>query len=63
MHNEKRMEPNLQLEEDDAWLDEALRETFPASDPIPLFHREPQTNHRGDEFPHRHSDSSHLDEE
>ena len=28
------------IEADDAWLDEALRETFPASDPIPLRHRE-----------------------
>jgi hypothetical protein len=26
---------------DDAWLDEALAQTFPASDPIPHFHRDP----------------------
>jgi hypothetical protein len=26
--------------EDDAWLDEVLKETFPASDPIPWRHKE-----------------------
>jgi hypothetical protein len=26
---------------DDAWLDEALAQSFPASDPVPHFHRDP----------------------
>lgn len=42
MHDENQMEPDLRLIEDDEWLDEALRETFPASDPIPLFHGVPE---------------------
>jgi hypothetical protein len=27
---------------DDAWLDEALAQTFPASDPVPTLHRSSQ---------------------
>jgi hypothetical protein len=29
-----------QLTRDDQWLDEVLSQTFPASDPVPLRHRE-----------------------
>ncbi len=29
------------LAEADSWLDEALKETFPASDPIPVQRRDP----------------------
>ena len=51
MHNERPWDQDLQLEKDDEWLDEALRETFPASDPVPAFHREQQTSRRSDEEP------------
>lgn len=51
MHSGKRVEPRLQLEADDEWLDEALQETFPASDPIPLFHKASEMERRGDESP------------
>lgn len=33
-------EQERQLEQDDEWLDEALRESFPASDPVPVRHKE-----------------------
>lgn len=49
MHSGKRVEPRLQLEADDEWLDEALQETFPAGDPIPLFHKASEMERRGDE--------------
>jgi hypothetical protein len=49
MHTGKRVEPRLQLEADNEWLDEALQETFPASDPIPLFHKTSETERQGDE--------------
>ncbi|HEY6644480.1 hypothetical protein [Povalibacter sp.] len=51
MHTERQKEHDLQLERDDEWLDEALRETFPASDPIPSVHREPQPGKRSGENP------------
>ena len=45
----KRLDPNaaapapiadvVKLSDSDEWLDEALQETFPASDPVPAFHR------------------------
>jgi hypothetical protein len=37
-----RRPEDLQREQDDEWLDEALRETFPASDPIPSFRKDRQ---------------------
>ncbi len=40
MQTTERRTEELQFEQDDEWLDEALRETFPASDPIPSFHRD-----------------------
>jgi hypothetical protein len=33
-------EIDAELEADDAWLDRALKETFPASDPIPIRHHD-----------------------
>lgn len=32
--------PNADLQAEDAWLDNALKETFPASDPIPIRHHD-----------------------
>ena len=42
VHSERRTEPHLQLDKDDEWLDEALRDTFPAIDPIPRFIKSPR---------------------
>jgi hypothetical protein len=50
MHHASHKEPDPRLIEDDEWLDEVLRETFPASDPIPLFHRTPEIEHQGNGF-------------
>jgi hypothetical protein len=58
VHDERSKEQDLQLQEDDEWLDEALRETFPASDPVPSLHREPQTSKRSDEDPRQRRDSA-----
>jgi len=40
--SERQIE-DLQHEQDDEWLDEVLRETFPASDPVPAFHEDPKS--------------------
>ena len=40
MQADKRMLDKSQAQQDDEWLDEVLSQTFPASDPIPLLHRE-----------------------
>jgi hypothetical protein len=49
MHTTERRAEELQRDQDDEWLDEALRETFPASDPIPSFHRDREIGSRIDE--------------
>lgn len=38
-HNREPLD-TVQLAKDDEWLDEALRDSFPASDPIPMRHTE-----------------------
>ena len=57
VHNEQQRTQDLQLQQEDEWLDEALRETFPASDPIASFRREPQTRTRNDADPQGPTDS------
>lgn len=37
-------EPDDREALDDRWLDETLAQSFPASDPLPLFHRERMEN-------------------
>lgn len=39
MQNDPRKTQQDDRKRDDAWLDEALDETFPASDPLPLGHK------------------------
>lgn len=63
MHSERRTEPHLQLDKDNEWLDEALRDTFPASDPIPSFHKKPEMAHRSGESSYRHSGSMRVDDD
>lgn len=43
MNPEPEREQSL-FSDDDAWLDEVLRETFPASDPVPMRHKDVPVN-------------------
>lgn len=38
MSTREPQSPNDGKQADDAWLDEALAQSFPASDPVPHFH-------------------------
>lgn len=44
MHENKQLPPVAQVAPDDQWLDEALSQTFPASDPVPWRYRETATS-------------------
>ena len=49
MHEEKNTSVDDQTERDDTWLDEALSQSFPASDPIPWNHRDFKASEISDE--------------
>lgn len=51
MHEDKQKRAVVEVEQDDAWLDEALDQTFPASDPVPWRHKETHATDTGKQRP------------